>query len=70
MAEMNELEIVRELVVEAMVELEQALIDGQPAQAPASGKREIALSLAALRERIENAVRKIEKAESLLSAVR
>ncbi len=70
MADMDELDPIRALVVEAMAELEQALVDGLPAQAPASGKREIALSLAALRERIENAVRKIEKAESLLSAVR
>ena len=63
---MDELDPIRELVVEAMAELEQALIDGLPAQAPKSGRLEIKRGLAALKDRIENAARRLEVAERLL----
>ncbi|MEQ8558114.1 MAG: hypothetical protein RIB03_07320, partial [Henriciella sp.] len=63
---MDKLDPIRELVVEAMAELEQALIDGLPAQAPKSGRQEIKLGLAAFKERIENALRTVEVAERRL----
>lgn len=63
---MDELDPIRELVVEAMAELEQALMDGLPAQAPRSGRREIETALKALSGRVEAAVRKIEMAEERL----
>lgn len=69
MADMDELDPIRELVVEAMAELEQALVDGLSAQAPRSGKQDIKLGLAALKRRIEVASRKVEEAERRLSDV-
>ncbi|WP_018147819.1 hypothetical protein [Henriciella marina] len=66
---MDELDPIRELVVEAMAELERALNDGLPAQAPRSGTQEIKLGLAALKQRIEVASRKVEETERRLSDV-
>jgi hypothetical protein len=66
---MDELDPIRELVVEAMAELEQALVDGLSAQAPRSGTQGIKLGLAALKRRIEVASRKVEEAERRLSDV-
>lgn len=63
---MDKLDPIRELVVEAMAELEQALIDGLPAQAPKSGRQEIKFGLAEIKERIENALRTVEVAERRL----
>ena len=68
-ADMDELDPIRELVVEAIVELEQGLVDGLPAQAPGSGKREIELGLGVLKERIENAARRVSEAQRRLSDV-
>lgn len=64
---MDELDPIRELVVEAIAELERALDDGLPAQAPMSGRQEITTGLAALNGRIEKAVLRLEAAERLLS---
>lgn len=69
MAHMDEKDPIRELVVEAMAELERALTDGLPAQAPRSRAKDIKLGLAALKHRIEVASRKVEEAERLLSDV-
>ena len=60
---------IRELVVAAMAELEEAVVAGLPAQAPGSGKREIELGLSALRKRIGEAVRRVAKAQRRLSDV-
>ncbi|HIK64591.1 MAG TPA: hypothetical protein EYG02_06120 [Henriciella marina] len=51
MADMDELDPIRELVVEAMAELEQALVDGLPAQAPSSGEQDIKRGLRPSRRR-------------------
>ena len=64
---MDELDPIRELVVEAIAELERALDDGLPAQAPMSGRQEITTGLAALNGRIEKAALRLEAAERLLS---
>lgn len=66
---MDELDPIRELVVEAMAELEQGLVDGLPAQAPMSGKRGIEIGLAALRERTKDASKKFDRAELILREV-
>ena len=64
---MDELDPIRELVVEAMAELEDALVDGLPAQSPRSGRREIENGLSALTKRIVRAHHKIELASRLVS---
>lgn len=66
MADMDELDPIRELVVEAMAELEQALVDGLAAQAPGSVKLDIEGGMIALRTRITRACLKIDVAEMLL----
>ena len=65
-ADMEELDPIRELVVEAMAELEQALVDGLPAQAPGSGRLDIEEGMIALRTRITRACLKIDIAKMLL----
>jgi hypothetical protein len=63
---MDEFDPIREVVVEAMTELEQALVDGLPAQAPRSSREDIAGGLIAIRARAEAALVKIERAQALL----
>ena len=64
--DMDELDPIRELVVVAMAELEQALVDGLTAQAPSSGEQDIKRGLASLKTRLEAAYRKVESAERQL----
>ena len=66
---MDELDPIRELVVQALAELEQALVDGLPARAPSAKGQEIKVGWAALRARIESATRKVEHAEVRLSEI-
>jgi len=67
---MDELDPVRELVVEAMAELEQALIDGLPAQAPKSDCDDVCVGLSTFKSRIRAALRKADLAEYQLKKFR
>lgn len=67
---MDELDPIRELVVQALAELEQALVDGLPAQAPQSGGLEIELGIQALLARLESAQRKAKEAQHRMMRVR
>ena len=63
---MDDLDPAREHVVQAIACMEDAISEALPAQAPASGRDEIADGIAAARRKLEEALRWLARAEDAL----
>lgn len=66
---MDELDDIRIIVVKAMTHLENAVSVGLPAQAPQSGRDEIAAGLEAFKMEIEEALNLVKLAEATLRRI-
>ena len=67
---MDDLDTAREHVVQAIACMEDAISEALPAQAPTSGRDEIASGVVAARRKIEEVMRWLARAESALEDVR
>ena len=63
---MDHLDKARELMVEAMVCLEDALLDGLPAQSPRSDAGQVADGIVVFRARMDEALGFVSRAENVL----
>jgi len=66
MSGMDHLDKARELMVKAMICLEDALEDGLPAQAPSSDARQVADGIVAFKSRVDGALGFVARAENTL----